>query len=267
MNAKFFFIVLFYVSCTLACKSDQSGDSEPSLPNQKPNYAVLAQFPHDPKAFTQGLVMDNETIIEGTGLNGQSWISTYEHRTLGYDKKVILPEEYFGEGLTLLNNKIYQLTYKKQIGFVYDFETFEKIGTFNYPNLIKEGWGITHNNEHLIVSDGSDKLYFIDSSTYKIHRKITVHKKGSTKSKLNELEFIEGYIYANVWNSSLILKINPSNGAIEDKYDLTALMKMEKSQNPKIDVLNGIAYDNKRKELIVTGKYWQNYYRLTLNPS
>ncbi len=152
MNAKYFILIFIcIVGFYLACKSDQSGDSVPTLPKQRPNYAVLAQFPHDPKAFTQGLVMDNETIIEGTGLNGQSWISTYEHGTLDYDKKVILPDEYFGEGLTLLNNKIYQLTYKNRVGFVYDFETFEKIETFKYPHLIKEGWGITHNNKHLIA--------------------------------------------------------------------------------------------------------------------
>ena len=266
MNKKHLLLILYILGFFNACRSDQSKSVISSTAIEKPNHRILATSPHVPEAFSQGLFMNNETLIEGTGLNGKSWISTYQLGTLEYDKKVILPDDFFGEGLTLLDNKIYQLTYKSQIGFIYDFSTFEKIETFSYPITIKEGWGITHNNEQLIVSDGSSTLYFLDTINYEIQRSINVHKNGSAISKLNELEYIEGYLYANVWGSNSILRINPSNGEVEDEYDLTNIVKMEKSKHPKIEVLNGIAYDTKNKNIIVTGKYWYNYYRIVLNP-
>jgi glutamine cyclotransferase len=169
------------------------------------------------------------------------------------DKKVILDKKYFGEGITVLHNKVYQLTWKNKTGFIYDFRTYEKLGEFTYEH---EGWGITHNDENLIVSDGSDKLYFWDTVSLQTVKTLQVKENGRPVSQLNELEFIEGFIYANQWQTNYIIKIHPETGEVAGRLDLTKVAEAVYPGNPNADVLNGIAYEPKSKMILVTGKLW-----------
>jgi len=260
-NTFLLFLIVILIGCNTDTRKETSTPTKPT----NSNFRIVKTLPHDPDAFTQGLTVHKGIIIEGTGLNRKSWISTYDPKTLDYKKRVILSDEYFGEGLTILNQKIFQLTYKSRVGLIYDSESFEQIGEFSYAEPIKEGWGITHNGEELIVSDGSSNLYFLDTVSMKILRNINVRSNGNPQSKLNELEYINGYIYANVWESNVILKIAPNTGNVVDTYDLTFIQKMEKSKNASLDVLNGIASDPQTNHLIVTGKYWSNYYYLSMD--
>ncbi|MFT4565161.1 MAG: glutamine cyclotransferase [Saprospiraceae bacterium] len=266
MSMKYFLLFLF-ACCYISCKPDKTSSTSTSSVKPTSNFTIVKKLPHDPKAFTQGLVHYNGSLIESTGLNGQSWISIYDPITLQYSKKLSLSSEFFGEGITILNDKIYQLTYKKRVGFIYDSKSFEKTSEFKYPISIKEGWGITHDNEHLIVSDGSSNLYFLDTLSHRIERQVNVSNNSNAKSKLNELEYFEGHIYANIWGSNMIIKIDPSDGEVIASYDLSLLEKMEKSKQPTIDVLNGITFDPVTRDMIVTGKYWPNYYYLRLKPN
>jgi glutamine cyclotransferase len=216
-------------------------------------YSIHRIFPHDTEAFTQGLAVANGKLIESTGQYGSSWIAEVDIATGKQDKKVILDKEYFGEGVTVLNNKVFQLTWKNNTGFIYDFRTYEKIGEFKYD---REGWGITHDNVHLIVSDGTDQLYFLDTLTLEPIRTLKVTEKGIPVDHLNELEFIEGYIYANKWQTNFILKIDPATGDVVGRLDLTKVAEAVYPGNPNADVLNGIAYEPRSKMILVTGKLW-----------
>ena len=223
-------------------------------------YTVLKVFPHDVTAFTQGLTVDRGKLYESTG-QANSWIAEVDIATGTQDKKIVLDKKYFGEGITFLNNKIYQLTWQNHIGFIYDAKTFSKTGEFQYDY---EGWGITHNGENLIVSDGSEKLYFMDTLTLKIVDTLIVRDQGIATDNLNELEFIDGYLYANRWQTNLILKIDPASGNIVGKIDLSALVEKVRQMNSRADVLNGIAYEKKTGILLVTGKLWPALFAIRL---
>lgn len=215
-------------------------------------YSIVKVFPHDTKAFTQGLVVHDGKLLESTGQNGTSWIAEVDITSGHQEKKVELDKQYFGEGITVLNNKVYQLTWKGNIGFIYN-NRYEKIGEFKYN---REGWGITHNGADLIVSDGSDKLYFLDSATLEVKKTISVTENGNAVDKLNELEFIDGYVYANRWQTNFIVKIDTANGSVVGTMDLSQVADVVYPGNPNADVLNGIAYEPKSKLLLVTGKLW-----------
>ena len=224
------------------------------------NYSVRTQWVHDTQAFTEGLVIHDGKLFESTGQN-QSWIGIVDINTGTPDKKVILDNAYFGEGITILNNKIYQLTWQSKVGFIYDLKTFKKIGEFNYSS---EGWGITHDSSHLIMSDGTEKLTFLDTATLKPVRTVSVTDEFGPVKKLNELEYVEGYIMANEWESTRILKIDPKSGKVVGRLDLTPLARDAKMRNPNAEVLNGIAYHPTTKLLLVTGKFWPMIYVLQL---
>ncbi len=179
------------------------------------------------------------------------------------NKKVVLDKNYFGEGITILNNKVYQLTWKNHTGFVYDLRTFRKIREFQYD---QEGWGLTHNGKELIMSDGTAKLYFLDTLSLKSRTTLTVNDVDGQAGNLNELEFIEGFIYANQWQTSYILKIDPITGTVAGKLDLSTLTQKILAMNPEADVLNGIAYEKKSKTVLVTGKLWPAVFALRLSP-
>jgi glutamine cyclotransferase len=174
-----------------------------------------------------------------------------------YDRKVTLDKEFFGEGITILNNKIYQLTWKNKKGFIYDVRSFKKLGEFNYDY---EGWGITHDNNHLIISDGTEKLHYLDTATLTEAFSKTIRNKNQAVPKLNELEYIDGHIFANQWETNLILKIDPNTSQVVGKFDLGNLEREIKRTNPNVDVLNGIAYNQKTGDVLVTGKYWPKMY-------
>ena len=223
-------------------------------------YAILKIFPHDPAAFTQGLTIAEGRLFESTGQN-DSWIAEVDLLTGKQEKKVVLDKKYFGEGIAILHNKIYQLTWKNHVGFIYDLRTFKKIGEFQYDH---EGWGITHNGKNLIVSDGTDKLRFLDTLSLKPVSVLKVVADENPADKLNELEFVDGFIFANQWQTNYILKIDPTTGSVVGKMDLSALAEKMHLLNPEADVLNGIAYERKSGMLLVTGKLWPSLFALRL---
>jgi glutamine cyclotransferase len=246
---------LFVLSACTAKKNQETSTKE-LIP-----YAIKKIFPHDNKAFTQGLTVADGKLFESTGQDG-SWIAEVDIATGTQDKKIVLNEKYFGEGIAVLNKKIYQLTWKNHLGFIYDLRTFEKISEFQYDH---EGWGITTDDKYLIVSDGTSKIRFLDTLTLKSVRDIHVKDGLEGVDKLNELEFIDGFIFANQWQTNYILKINATTGEVVGRMDLSALAEKMYPLNPDADVLNGIAYEKKSKLLLITGKRWPALFALKIN--
>ena len=199
-------------------------------------------------------------LFESTGQK-QSYVGIVDVKTGKPDKKIVLDDKYFGEGIAILNNKLYQLTWQNKVGFVYDLGTFEKVREFHYDT---EGWGLTHDNHHLIMSDGTEKLIYLDTATLQPVKTIRVKDHNGYVTKLNELEYMEGFILANQWESNKILKIDPATGEVVGYLDLTPLAQEARLDNPRADVLNGIAYHPSTKLLIVTGKFWPSTYVLQL---
>lgn len=249
-------VFLLSASCANDKKSNQTTRDTLAM-----TYTVRTQWVHDPTAFTEGLVIHDGKLFESTGQK-QSWIGIVDINTGKPDKKVILDDAYFGEGITILNNKVYQLTWQNKIGFIYDLKTFKKLGEFEQNTSTKEGWGITHDGQHLIASDGSEKLTYLDTVTLKPVKTLSVSDEYGAVKKLNELEYVEGYIFANLWETNTIVKIDPENGKVVGRLDLSALARDARMRSPQVDVLNGIAYHPTTKLLLVTGKYWPMIYVL-----
>lgn len=226
------------------------------------DYTILNTYNHDINAYTQGLEFYNGVLLEGTGQNGESTLRKTDYKTGKVSKSVPLTPEYFGEGITVFNGKIYQLTWKNKVGFIYNAETLVLEKTFTYFADI-QGWGLTHNNEHLIMSDGSNTIYFLDPETQKMVRSITVSTDTNTISEINELEWIDGKIWANVYQKDAILIINPENGSVESVINFSEL-KTKVKQHPELDVLNGIAYNPSTKTVFITGKNWDKMFEIKL---
>ncbi|MCW4054030.1 MAG: glutaminyl-peptide cyclotransferase [Candidatus Bathyarchaeota archaeon] len=222
-------------------------------------YDVVKVYPHDPNAFTQGLVIENGVLYEGTGLYGKSSLRCMELETGDLIQFYSLPSDLFGEGITLFGNRIYQLTWRSQKGFVYDKHSFDLLREFSYTT---EGWGITNDGNQLIMSDGTANLYFMDPETFEIVGKVEVYDHGPV-TNLNELEYINGEVYANIWLTDKIAKIDPHSGQVTGWIDLTGIYTLEKSE---VDVLNGIAYDAEGDRLFVTGKRWSQLFQIKLTP-
>ncbi|MFC1781933.1 glutaminyl-peptide cyclotransferase, partial [Planctomycetota bacterium] len=214
------------------------------------------------QAFTQGLVWADGVFYEGTGLPGYSSLRKVEIETGRILQLHKLPDEYFAEGITIFGDKIIQLTYQSNVGFVYNKETFELLEEFSYSS---EGWGLTHNSEHLIMSNGTNKLYFMDPVTFQIASELEVYDDNIPVWNLNELEYIRGEIYANVWQADLIAIISPKTGNVTGWIDLSGLLPLQ-DRTDQIDVLNGIAYDPTNKRLFVTGKNWPKLFEIKLIP-
>ena len=254
-----FFILLLLASCSSKEKQPPAvppADKDETLIS----YSIAKLFPHDRTAYTQGLVIEKGRLFESTGQAG-SWIAEVNIATGIQDKKVILADKYFGEGITFLNNKIYQLTWQNKEGFVYDATTFKKIDTFTYEH---EGWGITHDGKQLIVSDGTNVIHFKDTVTLKDEHTITVKDKKGVVKNLNELEYIEGYIYANQYLTNNIYKIDPATGDVVGRLDLAEIGEKVRVTDPQADVLNGIAYEKKSKLVLITGKQWPATYAIRI---
>lgn len=244
-----------------SCGGDKTGDSESSVDSLAIPYTVLKTLPHNTDAYTEGLTIYENKVYESTGQNGRSWLAEVDPGSGTHDKKIILDNRYFGEGMTVLNNKIYFLTWQTKIGFVYDAKTYKQIGEFTYGT---EGWGLTHNNKELIRSDGSEKLYFMDTTDFKVTRTLTVTDEGGKVKNLNELEYINGYIFANVYETARIVKIDPATGKVVGRLDLSVLVDEIKRMFPSINELNGIAFDPNSKALLITGKLWPKTYLIRL---
>ena len=254
-----FKIVFFYAFITIlllnstACSSENSSSANEVI--------IIKTYPHDKNAFTQGLVFYKDSIYESTGLYGKSTLRKVNLETGEVEKIHNLSDHLFGEGITILDNKIYQLTWRSKTGIIYEIDTFKTIGFFNYPF---EGWGITNDKKNLIISNGTNNLYFYDPESFKMVKRIKVTDKGEPVSQINELEYIDGKIYANILRSNKIISIDPVTGKVLDWYDLSSLRKQAQGKN-KIDVLNGIAFDEDNNSIYVTGKLWPILFEIKLH--
>jgi len=229
-------------------------------------YKIINTYPHDKKAYTQGLEYYNGFLYEGTGQKGESSIRKVNLTTGEVLQQKDLDAQYFGEGITILNNKIYQLTWKGGVGFVYNLETFAKESEFKYTKS-REGWGLTNNGEKIIKSDGTENIWFLNLETLVEESYIEAYTDSRKVENLNELEYVNGMIYANVWQQNSILIINPINGKIEGVANLNSLkehIQKEQTLQERDDVLNGIAYDKDNNRLFVTGKHWGKLYEIEL---
>ncbi len=224
-------------------------------------YEIVNTWPHDSKAFTQGLVFYHGWFYESAGRYGSSSLRKVEPVTGKIAKKVNLDSQYFAEGMTILKEKIYQLTWMEHKGFIYDLKNLRREGEFAVDG---EGWGLADDEQSLVMSDGTNQLRFIDPSTFKVSRSVMVCDHGAPLMHLNELEFVKGEIFANIWKSDRIVRIDPHDGHITGWIDLTNLLPADQRANPEEDVLNGIAYDEKDDRLFVTGKRWPKIFEIRL---
>lgn len=223
-------------------------------------YEVVHSWPHDCKAFTQGLVFHQNLFVESTGQYGESSLRRVEPTTGKVLKKIKVPSEYFAEGIAIFQGKIFQLTWESHKGFIYDVENFERLGEFTYDG---EGWGLTTDGHSLIMSDGTNRLRFLDPVSFRVERKISVYNNGQPLTQLNELEYIKGEIYANIWHSDRIVRIDPASGNINGWIDLAGLLS-SRGECQQAEVLNGIAYDEAGDRLFVTGKLWPKVFEIRL---
>ena len=240
-------------ACTSTTQSAQDG------PAPVYDYEIVNAYPHDPAAFTQGLLYHDGVLLEGTGLYGESDVREVELETGKVLRQREIADRYFGEGIALWADRLIQLTWRSNVGFVYDRATFDRVDEFTYPT---EGWGLTQDGERLIMSDGSSTLYFLDPDTYERSGSVNVHDDGEPIERLNELEYVDGTVYANVWQTDRIAIIGlDNNGRVKAWIDLSGLLDPE-DRTPRTDVLNGIAYDAEGDRLFVTGKRWPKLFEI-----
>ena len=245
--------ICFLMISTLAVPRRQSPTG--NLPMQ--GYQIVRVYPHDPNAFTQGLQYVGGALYEGTGLNGRSSIRRVELETGKVLQRREVPPTYFGEGITVFKSDLIELTWQTHVAFVYDSKSFEPKKQFSYPG---EGWGLTHDGASLIMSDGTDELRYIDPVTFAEKRRIKVTAAGAPLRNLNELEYVKGEIFANIWQTDYIVRIAPASGKVTAYIDLRGLLTP--AERSATDVLNGIAYDDAHDRLFVTGKLWPKLFEI-----
>jgi len=226
-------------------------------PAQQFSYNVLNTYPHDPTSYTQGLVVQDGFFYESTGLNGQSKLRKVDIQTGKVLQNTAIGQQFFGEGISVINNRIFMLTWNTQVGFIFDKFGLTEIDQFSYSG---EGWGLTYNGEHLIMSDGTANLRFLDPKTLQVVRELTVVSDANVQTQLNELEFINGEIWANVYQTNKVVVIDPNYGYITKEIDFSGLLSPVQRQ--KTDVFNGIAYDESNGHLYVTGKLWPSVFQV-----
>ena len=231
-------------------------------PVQTYTYAIMYKYPHDPTAFTQGLAFDNGFLYEGTGLRGQSSLRRVEVESGNILQMHSLSSEYFGEGITIHQNKIFQVTWRSYQGFVYDKDSFKQMAAFE---IATEGWGLTHDGSSLILSDGTSTLRFIDLDTYEETRAVEVLDRDEPVLNINELEYIDGEVFANIWQTERIARIDPESGSVVGWLDLCGLADSF-DEDTSVDVLNGIAYDVEGGRLFITGKLWPKLFEIEIIP-
>lgn len=266
----FVVIVLFFIA---GCKNNSSSNSTESTEINTSgvpliNYSIVSYFPHDTTLFIEGFVYHDGKLFESAGAD--STTPPYTNSVIGIDdlhtgksdRKIFLDKKiYFGEGIVFLYGKLYQLTWKNHIGFIYDAKTFRQAGTFNYPT---QGWALTTDGKNIIMDDGSDTIFYLDPVKLNPVKSLIVTEDGMQRDNLNELEFIKGYIYANIWQTNEIVKIDTGNGKVIGKLNLQSIVEEAQMKHPEPgdNVLNGIAYDSAQDKIYVTGKLWQNIYQI-----
>lgn len=260
--------------CLAACNNDTKPAANTEVEKPAANtpamigYTVVNEYPHDPAAFTEGLEYKDGFLYEGTGQYGASDLRKTDVTTGKVLASQKLENRFFGEGITIINGKIYQLTYKEGKGFVYDLATLKPLGTFTVKTA--EGWGMTNNGNNIIFDDGTNLLHFIDPATYKEIKTLAVTDEQGPVMEINEPELIHGFIYANQWKTDLILKIDTLTGRVVGRADLASLREQagiahEQDRRNAPDVLNGIAYDAATNRIFITGKYWPKLFEIRLD--
>ena len=265
---KKFFIVLAIILFILNACNNKTKDAENIAEPATPliNYSVVQTLLHDTSLYTEGLLIHDGKLYESTGSPDglpqlRSLVGITDLITGKFENKIELDKtKYFGEGIVFLKDKLFQLTYKTQVGFIYDEKSFRQIGKFNFRNI--EGWSLTTNDTDLIMSDGTDALTFLNPGDQTIIKILKVTENEKPLIHLNELEYIRGFIYANIWMTNYIVKIDPANGKVVGKLDLSSLDYEAKNKNSKAEVLNGIAFDSTNDKIYVTGKLWANVYQI-----
>lgn len=269
-NMRHFFGILFLIFIISCNPNTNDRDESISLPPTgipaplTIPFTIVAQHPHDTSAYTQGLEMHNGLLYESTGDYATSSLRITDWKTGQVKEKYMMgSDKIFGEGITIFKNKIYQLTWQNNIVYVYNLENIQKpVKTFKWPN---EGWGITHDTSRLIVSDGTANLFFIDPENFRVLNTISVMDNKGPVTELNELEYINGFIFANVYTTNDILKIDPENGHVVGKMTLDNLLNQSEFVEGRTNVLNGIAYDSTTNTVLITGKRWPKLFELKLN--
>lgn len=258
-------ILLFTFSCKNNDKANQTSNTQPQTNEQIPKalgYSVIKAYPHDITSYTEGLEIYKGELYEGTGNYNESRLMKLDINTGKPIKQISLEGKYFGEGITIINDTIYQLTYREKKAFTYSIKDFKKINEFSFATDTKEGWGMTNDGTNLIATDGGSNLYFFQPSTFKLIKKLLVTDGGSPSFNLNEVEYVDGFIYANQWQYNYILKIDAATGKVIAKADFTNLVTQVRAKNPNIDAFNGIAYNKATKSFFITGKYWPELYEI-----
>jgi glutamine cyclotransferase len=253
-------VSIIMISCNNSDENNNTSGAEnqgaPLLP-----YQIAASYPHESSHFTQGLAFWNNQLLEGTGNYGESKLMVIDIQSGKPQKTIALDKKYFGEGITVLNDTLYQLTWQERTVFLYDVKTLKQIG--NFP-LNTEGWGITNDGQRLIVSDGSSNLYFYEPSGFRLLTVLGISEGGSPATNLNELEYINGFVYANQWQYPYILKIDISSGQVVSKLDLKEIINRVRAKDPKAEFLNGIAHNPANGKTYVTGKNWPEMYEIVI---
>ena len=261
-TAALLVIAVLVVGAGMLAISQNKGVRPETAPVRKYTYTIVNTFPHDPNAFTEGLAYFDGFLYESTGLVDKSTLRRVDLASGRVLTEVSLAGIYFGEGLAVVNDSILQLTWQSQVGFVYDRESLALVGNFSYPT---EGWGLTFNGSLLIMSDGSSSLYFLDPVNYQRIGQVQVHDGNTSISSINELEYVDGDVYANIFQQSRVAIIDPRNGLVKSWIELDGLQDSVVFTGE--NVLNGIAFDAKDNRLFVTGKNWPNLYEITLVPT
>lgn len=277
MKATKIYILLLtcalFASVISACEVTPA--SAPPTPTPKPTktagpppiinytYNIVKTMPHDTSAFTEGLTILDGKLYESNGQNGASDVRIVDLKTGAVKNSVKLDAQYFGEGMTILKGKIFQLTWQNHQGFIYDENTLAKLGDFAYTN---EGWGLTNDGRFLIMSDGTNAITYLNPETFQVQKIVYVYDKGQPLPNINELEYIKGVLYANIWHTDKVVEIDPALGEIIGWIDFSGLRSPEAQQNQEA-VLNGIAYDSASDQLFVTGKLWDKLFEVKLIPA
>jgi glutaminyl-peptide cyclotransferase len=258
--------LVILAACNNPDKGSGGGDVDTSIVSKIPTlqYNIVAEYPHDTSAYTQGLEFHNGKLYEGTGDYETSSLRITDYKTGKVERKHMMgTDSIFGEGITIFKNKIYQLTWENNIVYVYDVNNIDKpIKTFKWPY---QGWGLTNNGTDLIISDGTAKLYFVNADDFKLKSTISVTENGSPVYELNELEYIDGFVFANIYQTDKIIKIDPASGFVVGKINFGNALKNRFAITSRTDYFNGIAYDSATKKFLITGKRWPKMFELKFN--
>lgn len=245
---------IYIISCN---NSTDSPVVEPPVPTL--SFSIISTLPHNTSNFTEGLEFYKNSLLESTGLNGKSKLIQTDFTTGKVIKELALDPKYFGEGITVLHDTVYQLTYRESVAFAYNIKDFKKIKEFPFKG---EGWGLTNDGKNLIASNGSSSLFYYEPGTMNLVKELPITENGGSVININELEYINGFIYANQWQTSYIIKINPANGEVIGKLDLTSVVEKVNAKSSDADTLNGIAYNPDTDKIYITGKLWPEIYEV-----